>query len=217
MDTKKKRFSKGKAAVLLSVCTATVLCANLVGACSADDDDIYYGDELKTRAKATRGVSGDAMANPDKSVTAGSHIVNKESIKGDFCVDFYISWTTGWIRGCNTPQSSPHASASPYHEGEQVNTVEEYSGDRKYKSVEYDKCYVNSASGKWIVGDQIQVTFKYQYDTYKETYRLRDNQRVYNHVTHHYNVTYTKGYSYGELGCKEDSALIKQWIKDHEL
>lgn len=34
-------------AILLSLCAATALCANFVGACSADDDDIYYGDELK--------------------------------------------------------------------------------------------------------------------------------------------------------------------------
>lgn len=56
---KKLLMTKGTA-ILLSVCAATALCANFVGACSVDEDDIYYGEELKTRTATTANSSGDA-------------------------------------------------------------------------------------------------------------------------------------------------------------
>ncbi len=56
---KKLLMTKGTA-ILLSVCAATALCANFVGACSDDEDDIYYGEEFKTRAATTANSSGDA-------------------------------------------------------------------------------------------------------------------------------------------------------------
>ncbi len=87
--------------MLLSVCAAMALCINLAGSCSADDeDDIYYGDELKTRAKATRSESpetGDggttiyAYKIEEGSGTVTSYISQAE----DFYATVEFSWTGG--------------------------------------------------------------------------------------------------------------------------
>ncbi len=75
----KKRFlTTGKTAMLLSVCAATALCVNLVNSCSADDDDVYYGDELKTRAKATRSASSESPGTDDSSVYESVEICHGE-------------------------------------------------------------------------------------------------------------------------------------------
>ncbi len=97
----KKSFKTSKTAILLSVCAATALCANFVGACSADDDDIYYGDELKTRATATRGVSGDAQVSdrynaPADTLTYVDFIFVDKTQPTQSCTFAYTVYTDGF-------------------------------------------------------------------------------------------------------------------------
>ncbi len=67
----KSNLKLSKIAIQLSVCAATALCTNFVGACSADEDDIYYGDELETRTKATRSVGEGGIISYDYSIDGG--------------------------------------------------------------------------------------------------------------------------------------------------
>lgn len=86
---------------MLSVCVATALCTNFVGACSVDGDDIYYSDELKTHAKATRGVSGDAQVSdryyaPADTLTDVDFIFVDHAQPNQSCTFAYTVYTDGF-------------------------------------------------------------------------------------------------------------------------
>lgn len=101
--------------MLLSVCATMALSVNFLGSCSADDEDVYYGDELKTRAKATRSASGEPETGggddtvvydykiADGSGSARSYISQAE--------DFYATVTFKW-QGGNTRADNAHATTS---------------------------------------------------------------------------------------------------------
>lgn len=76
--------------MLLSLSVAVALSVNLIGACSAADDDYdkYKGDELNTRATATRSVTetniNNLNATPDTVVNAPFTFANDEVHYGTF-------------------------------------------------------------------------------------------------------------------------------------
>lgn len=198
----KKLLKTKGTAILLSVCAATALCVNLANSCSGDEDyDKYRGDELQTHAAATRSVSEEqgTVIFAGKIVKSDDYQANKIKVDGEYCVDFYIIWTSGWTGNINTPQSSVGVQFSPYFEGERINEKYYYDKYGIQRPI-YNMCYAISSSGEWKVGNKIEVNFKYRCDTYTVKYGGTDYESEIK--------TFTQEFSYEELGCQEDTTLL---------
>lgn len=204
MDTRKKRFSKGKAAVLLSVCVATALCVNFANSCSGDEDyDKYRGDELQTHAAATRSASEDIgpVFFVGVPVMPGSHQDDNVVVADSFIVDFTISWSDGWTGNENSTRSLVSIRQNSHYDGKPVNRICYREGNRKIYTAEYDVYSVISSQGEWLYTNDIRLSFKYLYCHYKD-------QKYSHKMTKSQQKTFTKTYSYSELGCREDTTLV---------